>query len=95
MNKAWQTEFLKSYPDLNVDWKSVLSRYNYHFGNLDSIGQNAQPKDLGSSGKYIFIIFKIIYVHSIKSICNTASLKNFEFLCQFGKALRKFDHVLL
>ena len=54
LNKAWQTEFLKSYPDLNVDWKSVLSRYNYHFGNLDSIGQNAQPRDLGSSGKYIF-----------------------------------------
>ena len=60
LNKAWEKEFLKSYPDLNVDWKSVLSRYNYHFGNLDSISQNAQPKDLGSSGKYIFIIFIIM-----------------------------------
>ena len=68
LNKAWQTEFLKSYPDLNVDWKSVLSRYNYHFGNLDSIGQNAQPKDLGSSGKYISLIFKVIYIHIVLKV---------------------------
>ena len=75
LNKAWQTEFLKSYPDLNVDWKSVLSRYNYHFGNLDSIGQNVQPKDLGSSGKYIFIIFICIKSIKIKR-GNYLNLKN-------------------
>ena len=76
MNKAWEKEFLKSYPDLNVDWKSVLSRYNYHFGNLDSIGQNAQPKDLGSSGKYIFMIFKIMYL-VLKSIKDKAPVVPF------------------
>ena len=51
LNKAWQTEFKKSYPDLNVDWKSVLSRYNYHFGNLDTIG-NAQLRDQGSDSNH-------------------------------------------
>ena len=50
LNKAWQIEFKKSYPDLNVDWKTVLSRYNYHFGNLDTIG-NAQLRSEQSSGK--------------------------------------------
>ena len=60
LNKAWQTEFKKSYPDLNVDWKSVLSRYNYHFGNLDTIG-NAQPRDQGS-GKFI-CLFMYLFVY--------------------------------
>ena len=45
LNKSWQTEFKKLYPDLNVEWKGVLSRYNYHFGNLDTIGQTPQPRE--------------------------------------------------
>lgn len=25
------------YPDLSSDWKSIVSRYNYHFGSIDSL----------------------------------------------------------
>ena len=62
LNKAWQTEFKKSYPDLNVDWKTVLSRYNYHFGNLDTIG-NAQLRSEQSSGNafYTYILLHLFY----------------------------------
>ena len=35
------------------------------------------------------------YFRFMESLCNSASLKKFEFLRQFSKALRKLDHVLL
>ena len=37
LTKAWQDEWKKFYPDMSIDWRSILSRYNYHFGNLDTI----------------------------------------------------------
>ena len=37
LTKAWQDEWKKYYPDMTIDWRSILSRYNYHFGNLDTI----------------------------------------------------------
>lgn len=40
LNKTWRDEWQKLYPDLNLDWRTVLSRYNYHFGNLDTISSS-------------------------------------------------------
>ena len=31
----WKEEWNKLYPDLRVDWRTVASRYNYHFGGID------------------------------------------------------------
>ena len=35
MGVAWKEEWNKMYPDLKVEWRTVISRYNYHFGGLD------------------------------------------------------------
>merc|ERR1712064_244288 len=32
---AWKEEWTKMYPDLKVEWRTVISRYNYHFGGID------------------------------------------------------------
>ena len=32
MTRQWRVEWEKLYPDLNIDWKQVISRYHYHFG---------------------------------------------------------------
>ena len=47
LTKAWKEEWRRAYPNLNVDWRTVLSRYNYHFGNLDTISN--QLKEDSSS----------------------------------------------
>ena len=47
LTKAWKDEWKKAYPDLNLDWRTVLSRYHYHFGNLDSITEAPnEPKEI-------------------------------------------------
>jgi hypothetical protein len=46
------------YPEFSGDWKSTVSRYNYHFGNIDSLNPDFDdpekllesiPVDTGSS----------------------------------------------
>ena len=32
LSRYWRQEWEKIYPDLNIDWKQVISRYHYHFG---------------------------------------------------------------
>ena len=32
MTRQWRLEWEKLYPDLNLDWKQVISRYHYHYG---------------------------------------------------------------
>ena len=34
MGPVWRDEWTKMYPDLKVDWRTVISRYNYHFGGI-------------------------------------------------------------
>ena len=37
------------YPDLKVDWRTVCSRYNYHFGAIDeqnsSLNESSNPTE--------------------------------------------------
>lgn len=44
LTRAWKDEWKKAYPDLEVDWRTVLSRYNYHFGSLDSLNVQSETK---------------------------------------------------
>ena len=45
------------YPDLNSDWRSIVNRYNYHFGSIDSLNPNFDDpeklleQDLGAAAK--------------------------------------------
>ena len=32
LTQRWRAEWEAAYPDLDVDWKQILSRYHYHFG---------------------------------------------------------------
>jgi hypothetical protein len=37
VGRLWRDEWQKMYPDLASDWRSTVSRYNYHFGSIDSL----------------------------------------------------------
>ena len=45
LTKAWKQEWTKAYPDLNLDWRTVISRYHYHFGTLDSVNESGGSSD--------------------------------------------------
>jgi hypothetical protein len=33
LTQRWRAEWEAAYPDLDMDWKQLMSRYNYHFGS--------------------------------------------------------------
>jgi len=33
------------YPDMNGDWKSIVNRYNYHFGSIDSLNPDFEDPE--------------------------------------------------
>ncbi len=33
LTQRWRAEWEALYPDLDIDWKQVVSRHNYHFGS--------------------------------------------------------------
>jgi hypothetical protein len=33
LTQRWRAEWEAAYPDLDMDWKQLISRYNYHFGS--------------------------------------------------------------
>ena len=49
LGPVWKEEWSKMYPDLKVDWRTVCSRYNYHFGAIDeqnsSLNESSNPTD--------------------------------------------------
>ena len=48
---AWKEEWTKMYPDLKVEWRTVISRYNYHFGGIDE-QENALKKRNSASSDF-------------------------------------------
>ena len=58
LGRLWKEEWQKMYPEFSGDWKSTVSRYNYHFGNIDSLNPDFEdpekllkpiPGDTGNS----------------------------------------------
>lgn len=79
------------YPEFNGDWKSTVSRYNYHFGNIDSLNPDfddpeklleAMPGDTGNSS--IGSANKV----STSFLCDESGFENI-------KGFRKWTHQMV
>ncbi len=50
LTRKWKEEWKRLFPSLDVDWKLVVSRYNYHFGNVDGL-QDSSSRDINDGAE--------------------------------------------
>ena len=51
MTRQWRVEWEKLYPELNIDWKQVISRYHYHYGQDRRESQESTRSNRNSCDK--------------------------------------------